>query len=79
MVKAVILAFDTDVKGREVASIEMEDGRVVIHTSYSGVRERLMEGITGRQGREFTMEDGEDFIRELPYAITGSVMRAKLV
>ena len=44
-----------------------------------GTAQRLMEGIVGRQGREFTMEDGEDFIRELPYAITGSVMRAKLV
>lgn len=77
--KAVILAFDKDVRGREVASISMEDGRVVINTSYSGVRQRLMEGIIGRHGREFKMDDGEDFIRELPYAITGSVMRAKLV
>lgn len=77
--KAIILVFDEDVQGREVASIEMEDGRVVIHTSYLGVRKRLMDGIMGRHAREFTIDDGEDFIRELPYAITGSVMRAKLV
>lgn len=77
--KAIILAFDEDVRGREVASVEMENGRVVIHTSYPGVRRRLMDGIIGRHDRSFTMEDGDDFIQELPYAITGSMLRAKLV
>lgn len=77
--KAIILTFNDDVRGEEVASIEMEDGRVVVKTNFGGIRLMLSDGIVGRHARRFTMEDGEDFIRELPYAITGSMMRAKLV
>jgi len=78
MVKVIIKTYE-NIRGEIVAEIEMVDGRVEIKTPLSSLREELSNGIIGRDGRKFTLDDGEDFIYELPYVYSGSMVRAEMV
>ncbi len=69
----------TNIPGEVIATVEMDNGNVRIITEHPGLRADLAEGIVGRGGQKYTLEDGDNFIYELPYAITGSFIRAKLV
>jgi len=77
--KAVIWSW-TSGRRRRIATVDMHRGRVRIQTRLRALRDTLRwAGLVGRMGKVYTVADGEAFVRELPYAFTGSYVRAAIV
>lgn len=56
-----------------------EDGTAHMVTNRTKLREDIMvEGIYGKGGRHYTMDDGKEFIENLPHHFNGTYMRAKV-
>lgn len=79
MAKAEILSFSKSVHGDVIATVEVVNGETIITTNRESIRRDLERGVQGRHGRAFVPDDGDDFIRELPYVLTGSRIRARVV
>ncbi len=76
--KVEILSYASG-KKKVIATIESVGGEIKIDTKHSRLKDELKSGIVGRGGKSFTFADGDMFIKELPYAYSGSMVRAKIV
>jgi len=78
--KAVLKMFAPNPREpRVLAEVTLENGVAVISKAVPPFKRTLTNGIVGRGGRKRFLEDGEDFIQELPFVYNGSYVRAELV
>lgn len=77
--KAVIRNYRNITNPTVVATIKHENGEVTIESSVDYLQEMLERGIMGRNEVVYTKKDGDNFVRELPYAFSGSILRAEIV
>lgn len=65
---------------KKLAEFELHDGKAVMKTKSSSLAADIRtRGIVGRMGKVFHLKDGEDFIRELPFAFTGTYVRGEVI
>ena len=79
MAKAIIQNFKDVTKPRLLATVTYENGEVTIKSRSVDLKKQLQRGIKGRGGQVYTVTDGDHFVRELPYAFSGSLVRARVV
>lgn len=67
--------------GEEIVAVITWDGKKLDVTKGADsaiIKEVKNEGIFGRYGRYYDIDDGEEFIRELPFAYHGSYLWCSL-
>jgi len=78
MTKVKIVSYGSDFKEQIIAMVTWDGKEVKIDTKKNGIKSMLEEGFR-LSGKEYTMEDGEQFVDKLPLAYHGSRFRAILV
>jgi len=77
--RAEIIEYGTNVN-LVVADVALnEDGTAHVSSTRDGLSEMLNDHILDTNGDKLTTNDGEAFIRALPYQFTGSRLRARVV
>jgi len=78
--KAEILLFTRGrIDGEVVATVTHENGKVAITSKSPDFKFELERGIHGRRGVVYTPADGDNFVMELPYVYSGSMLRARVI
>ena len=77
--KAELRLYYDPTEPETIATVVLEAGVAVVDTMDTDIAEMLARGIMGTGGKIFKLEDGEQFIRELPVAFSGSLLRAGVI